>query len=66
MADATGSFTWVFLLSAALAVVGLGAALRLPGPARPDFAPTPAPALEADWRKINMTYVVTPADAAAH
>ena len=64
MADATGSFTWVFLLSAALAVVGLGAALRLPGPARPDFAPTPAPALEADWRKINMTYVVTSAPTA--
>ena len=60
IADATGSFTWVFLLSAAFAVVGLAAALRLPGPARPAFPPAPAPVQEADWRKINMTYAVTP------
>ncbi len=35
LADATGSFTPVFLLSAGLALVGLGAVLRLPRPGVP-------------------------------
>ena len=54
IADAAGSFTPVFALSAVLAVAGLVAALQLPRQ-RPRATPT-----ETDWRMVNMTFVVVP------
>jgi predicted MFS family arabinose efflux permease len=54
IADAAGSFTPVFVLSAALAVVGLIAALQLPRQGPDASAPT------ADWRKVNMTFHIAP------
>ena len=69
IADAAGSFTPVFLLSAALGVVGMFASLGLPRRARPSFAAVPAPVSAAapalDWRFVNMTFDVIAADAAA-
>lgn len=73
IADAAGSFTPVFLLSAALGVVGMFASLGLPRRYRPGFAAVPVPdtASEpaagpaADWRLVNMTFEVIAADAAA-
>ncbi|MXX43690.1 MAG: YbfB/YjiJ family MFS transporter [Acidimicrobiales bacterium] len=69
IADAAGSFTPVFLLSAALAVVGMFASLGLPRRVRPSLAAVPAPvpavAPEPDWRLVNMTFEVIAADAAA-
>ena len=77
IADAAGSFTPVFLLSAALAVVGMFTSFGLPRRSRPGFpavpaaepaaaaAPEPAAGPAADWRLVNMTFDVIAADAAA-
>lgn len=78
IADRAGSFTPVFLLSAALAVVGMFTSFGLPRRHRPGFPAVPAvdgvaeaapatalvPAAppEPDWRFVNMTFAVTPAD----
>lgn len=43
IADAAGSFTPVFLLSAALAVVGMFTSFGLPRRSRPGFPAVPAP-----------------------
>ena len=56
IADAAGSFTPVFLLSTALAVIGIIAALGLP---RAPRTTTKGP---HDWRHINMTYAIKPTD----
>ena len=70
IADATGSFTLVFLLSAALGVVGMFASLWLPRHTRPAFPPMPVHAVAAappsDWRMVDMTFVVTPVEATAN
>ncbi|WP_419932619.1 MFS transporter [Candidatus Poriferisodalis sp.] len=74
IADAAGSFTPVFLLSAALAVVGMFTSFGLPRRSRPGFPAVPAAhvvaeaAAEADlepaaspqpdWRLVNMTFEV--------
>lgn len=58
IADAAGSFTPVFILSAVLAVIGLAAALGLPRDGRP------APGAPPDWREVNMTFAVTPEEPA--
>ncbi len=77
IADTAGTFAPVFLLSAALAVVGMFASLGLPRRQRPGFAAVPAPvaapgattepaaAAAPDWRLVNMTFDVIAADAAA-
>lgn len=69
VADAAGSFTLVFLLSAALAVVGMFASLGLPSRASLGFPPAQVPAVAplpgSDWRKINMTFTIAPADPSA-
>ena len=77
IADTAGSFTPVFLLSAALAVVGMFTSFGLPRRSRPGFPAVPASDVVADaapnhagepaakpqpdWRYINMTFAVTPA-----
>ena len=74
IADAAGSFTPVFLLSAALAVVGMFISLGLPRRYRPGFgavpaadvvaaavpeaAPEAAAAPQPTWRFVNMTFEV--------
>ena len=68
IADTAGSFTPVFLLSAALGVVGMFASLGLPRRERLGFpaVQTPAPAAAGpDWRLVNMTFEIAPADSAA-
>lgn len=60
IADVAGSFTVVFLLSAALAVVGLIAALSLPR--QRQARPGPPLGDSGDWRRINMTFAVAPAE----
>lgn len=75
IADAAGSFAPVFLLSAALGVVGMFASLGLPRRTALGFPPVSAPAAapvatatpaaqpKPDWRLVNMTFDVLPADA---
>ena len=69
VADAAGSFTMVFLLSAALGVVGMFASLGLPRRSSPGFPPVPdsVPVASSllDWRKIDMTYDIVPAERTA-
>lgn len=70
IADAAGSFTPVFLLSASLAVVGMFASFGLPRRDRPGFPTVTAPegvsepvaTPEPDWRFVNMTFDVIAAD----
>ena len=67
MADAAGSFAPVFLLSASLAVLGMLTSLGLPRHRQPiqltEAAQGPAAAPKSDWRLINMTYQVVPAES---
>ena len=77
IADTAGSFTPVFLLSAALAVVGMFTSFGLPRRSRPRLpdvpaaepvaaaAPEPAAIPGPDWRLVNMTFEITRAGDAA-
>ncbi len=63
LADLTGSFTWVFLLSTALAALGLLASLGLPG-----RSPVVRPAGSGTvplWVATTMTFIVQPTDESA-